>query len=206
MKNQNESKTTFESMGHGEGHHLALNPNWTCEIEGETIPLALHIEVIDMKDATGEPEFKDYPFLASISIVAANPHKSFDESNDGDAEGLSLVMDAVGYMGGVPVDDKFLSLDKLNQDATGELKAKVAKLVTRSYDYGTTAAREGAGASLTYPQFKTGEAAHKWAVEMIQNYGDVLMGIQVGFILDQPINMAGNDGWETIRKMVEGRK
>lgn len=186
-----------------EGQYVAESKHWSCEID-ERIPLAYHIEVLNMDDATGEPEYKQYPFVVSISIIAAKPSKKFYEG-DGKADRYSTIYDCVSYMGGVPVDHKFLDTDKLNKNITEELKAKQAKLVTYKANFGTLAAQRGAGAEITYPQFKDHDVALAWAKELVSSYGDMLMTL-VGFTLDQPINMAGDNGWSTIEHQVTGER
>lgn len=186
-----------------EGHIIAEKKVWTCEVEDKEVPLAIYIEILDMKEATGEPEFKQYPFVVSFGIMAAKPHKSFYEG-EGKVERLSLLSDCHSYMGSVPIDHLLLETDKLNKNITLELKAKDAQLTTHKAEFGTLAAQQGKGAEITYPQFKTYEAAEKWAKTMVEKYADVHM-MCVGFVLDRPINMMGEPGWNTITKQVEGK-
>lgn len=186
---------------------VAFNKNWVCGLsDQDNVELALHCEIVDMDGATGEPEYKEYPYVVSVSIVAAYPHHSFNELMGEDKpDQLSLIEDCMSYMGGVPVDHKLLDMDKDNKDITGNLKAKEACLVTKACDYGTVAAQNGKGTEITYPQFKTEEAAQKWIKELVKLYGDCLMSF-VGFTLDQPINMIGDTGWGVIENQVSGRK
>lgn len=186
-----------------EGHYLAESKHWQCEID-KRIPLAIYVEITNMDDATGEPEFADYPYLVGFQIVAAKPAKSFYEGS-GKPDRLSTIADCVSYMGGVPIDHKLLNIDSINDEITGELNAKTAKLVTHSQDFGTLAAQEGKGAKITYPQFKNADDALAWAESMINRYADAVMGL-VGFTLDQPINMMGENGWSVIEHQVNGRK
>lgn len=188
-----------------EGHLVADNKNWTCEIDGEQVELSIHIETIDMDSATGEPEFNDYPFISSFSIVAHSPHESFDESEEKEPGRLGLIYDAVSYMGGVPIDHKLYDIDALNENLMGELKAKDAFLKTHKAEFGTLAAQQGKGASITYPQFKELEHAEAFAKHIIEKYADTVMSL-VGFTLDQPINMMGDDGWGIISHMVSGER
>lgn len=186
-----------------EGLHIAENKSWHCEINDKKIPLCLIMEVLDMDGATGEPEFKQYPFIVSIGIIAAKPHKSFYEGK-GKPNKLGLISDCNGYMGSIPVDHKLLRTDALNKNLMGDLKAKSAKIVTHKQNFGTLAAQEGKGSEISYPQFKTAEDAYNFGRALIENYGNTLMTL-VGFTLDQPINMMGEDGWKEIKTMVEGK-
>lgn len=188
-----------------EGLHVVDDKSWYCEIDdGKEVPLSLLIEVTDMYGATGEPEFKDYPFVFSVGIIASKPHKSFYEG-EGKPTRQGLLYDCNGYMGTIPVDHKLLRTDELNKKLMGELKAKVAKIVTHTHDYGTLAAQEGKGSSISYPQFKTAKDAYEFAKALVDAYGHSIMRL-VGFTLDQPINMIGDTGWSQIETMVKGVK
>jgi len=184
---------------------VAFNPNWVCELDEKEVELALHIEIIDMKEATGEKEYEQYPFLVSISVIAANPHESFNEDEANKATQMSLIEDCMSYMGGVPIDHKFIETDRLNQDITGNLKAKEAMLITIASNFGTYAAQNGKGSKLTYPQFKTKSAAEIWAKQLVKLYSGSLMTL-IGFTLDMPINMMGDIGWGVIEKQSNGLK
>lgn len=185
---------------------VAFNENWHCGLDDQEVELALHCEILNMDEMTGEAEFKEYPFVVSVAIVAANPHESFNELGENDKPSqMSLIEDCMSYMGGVPIDHKLLSTDKINKNITGELKAQDACFKTHTADYGTLAAQESPGSSITYPQFRTEEAAQKWVKELVKLYGDVLMTL-VGFTLDQPINMIGDTGWSIVENQVKGRK
>ena len=185
-----------------EGLIFAENKSWNCSLNDKDIPLAYYIEIINMDDVTGEPEYKQYPYLVSISIVTSKPHKSFYEG-DGKANKYSLMQDMVNYMGGVPIDHDLLSTDKLNKNITDELKAKDAKIVTHKQFYGTLAAQRGPSAEITYPQFKNYENAGAWAKELIKLYGGMHM-LLCGFLLDRPINLMGETGWSVIERQVGG--
>ncbi len=203
-----DSGITFNEIF--EGHIVAEHKSWACQVTDENgeevnVPLAAYIEITDMDEATGEKEFKQYPFVVSISMVVANPHASFDESNMPKTDRLSLIYDAVSYMGGVPVDHTLLDTDSINQNITAELKAKDAKLVTHKAHFGTYAAQKGRGAEITYPQFKTYDAAEKWAKEIVSRYAFSVFGL-CGFVLDRPINLMGETGWRTIEMQHFGKR
>jgi len=195
------SKTEFSEIF--EGHLVAENKNWQCEMD-KPIKLAYYIEILNMDDATGEEQYKDYPYIVSIGICAAKPHKSFDETdNDHKPSKLDLIYYCNSYMGNVPVDHKFIDTDAINKNITSELKACDAYMHTYKADCGTVAAQKDQGAKITYPQFKEYDCAEKWAKALVNEYGDMLMSL-IGFTLDQPINMAGDTGWNTIEQQVKG--
>ena len=204
VKTMFKSETKFAE--YTEGHIVATSKHWSCTMgdDDKRVPLAIYIEILNMDDATGEKQFKHYPYVVSFSIVSGKPHKSYNEADTSKPDVLSLIYDAHSYMGGVPIDHTLLNTDKLNEDLTSDLKAKEAKLVTEAQNFGTLAAQQGKGAEITYPQFKTYDAAEKWAKEMVLRYGDPTMTL-CGFILDRPINMIGDSGWSVIESMTFGK-
>lgn len=189
-----------------EGLHIAEQKGWQCTLgdDDKSVPLCYIMEVIDMHGATGEAEFKKYPYLVSIGMMAVKPHKSFYEG-EGKADRLSTIYDCNSYMGSVPVDHKLIQTDSLNKKIMSKLKSGDACLVTQKPQFGTFAAQNGKGAEFQYPQFKTAEAAYEFGKQLIENYGNVTMTL-CGFLLDQPINMMGETGWKTIETQVNGRK
>lgn len=191
-----------------EGHSFFSSPSWICGLEdNEELPLGFYLEVTDMYEATGEEEFKQYPFLFSISILPVNCDIEYSKDaglSDEELEGVdhAYLSDVYSYMGGVPVDHKFLSTDRLNKDLMNQLKIGQAMLVTSNPEYGTVAAQEGPGAELIYPRFKDEDDCQNFAESLIEAYGDALM-MMIGFTLDAPINMAGHDGWSVIKSAVD---
>lgn len=186
-----------------EGRYFYTSAPWSCELDDyKRVPIGLHLEVINMYDS-GCVEEDAAPWYFSINICAVMPHESFDETEYKHAGPLTLVDDCMNYMGGVPVDDKLLSLDALNERIIDDLKARDAVIHTRKQDYGTVAAREGKNYTFTYPSFTNEEACLAFADAIIREYGGVLMTL-VGFTLDRPINMVGDTGWSVIEKQVNG--
>lgn len=199
MKKSSIKITSFDSS---EGLHIAENKSWSCHLDDVEVPLCLVLEVVDMDGATGEPEYKDYPYVFSIGIMTSKPSDSFYEGT-GKPSKLDLIYDCNSYMGTVPVEHKLLSLDDSNNNYLRKLKAVNAKLITSKHDFGTIAAQQGKGTKFTYPQFKTAEDAFDFGKLLIKKYGDTLMTL-VGFTLDQPINMIGETGWKLIEQMHYG--
>lgn len=189
---------------------FATSKNWKVGLsdaldEPLDIPVGLYCSAINMYEATGEKEFKQYPYYIEIEIMAAKPHKSFYEG-EGTPDALSLIEDTHSYMGGVPVTHQFISTDGLNKKLMDNLKSKDAKIRTETPTFGTVAAQRGRGAEFSYPVFKTAEAAEKFLKDLVRSYGDVIMGMMVGFILDGPINMIGETGWSVIEHQVTGER
>jgi hypothetical protein len=187
-----------------EGQHAFESKRWSCTISGKTVPLVLLMEVLNMEEITGEEEFQDYPYLVSVSLMVARPHKSFYDG-EGKPSKSELLYYCHQYMGGVPFDHELIRIDSLNNNIMGELKAKQAKIKTTKHDYGTIAAQEGKGSSFSYPMFKDSESAYEFGKQLIEAYGDTLLGL-VGFILDKPINLVGETGWGVLKKQLKGVK
>lgn len=163
--------------------------------------LAIHVEILNMSDATGEKEFDQYPFVVSFSIVAHTPDASYDESDAEEEfpDRIGLIYDAVSYMGGVPIDHKLQELD--NNKILNKLKASEALIKTHKADFGTIAAQYGKGYEFNCPQFKTYAAALKWTKAMLKHVDD----LDFDYILDQPVNMMDDSGRNTIEKMRNGK-
>lgn len=184
-----------------EGQHVFESKHWSCTISGKKVPLVILMEVLNMEDITGEEE---YPYLVSVSLMVARPHKSFYEGKGKPSKG-ELLYECHQYIGGVPFDHELIKIDTLNNNIMGELRAKNAKIKTTKHDYGTIAAQEGKGSSFSYPMFKDSESAYEFGKQLIEAYGDTLLGL-VGFILDKPINLVGETGWNVLRKQLKGVK
>ena len=157
-------------------------------------------ETLDMYEATGEEEFKDYPYVVSIGIVADKPHKSFDESGGNPCQ-VSLLGDCLGYMGSISVDHVLVNGTKSNAE-NGEngfeaMASNFTVLEATIKTYKSIFEQDE-----PYLSFKTEEAAQKFIDLVILHRLSVLM--LVGFILDQPVNRIGETGWGQITTMVKG--
>lgn len=194
---------SYESDAGYEELQVYINDAWTCEIDGKEVPLAIAVRITDMYEATGDDEFKDCPYLVGFEIIARDPHISISKDMAGDEyEGeRSDYYDVMSYCGGVPVDHLLLDQD-MAKDFLDNLKAKDGVLVSHKLDFGTIAAQRGPGSVFTYPKFKNLEACEEYIKTLIPLAKPLMM--TCGFILDRPINMAGNSGWETITTQVEG--
>jgi hypothetical protein len=189
-----------------EGQFVVDDDNLYCFIGDKKVNLCYMINVTDIYEATGES--KDYPFSFEISLMVKNPHKSFAEYEDASNNAPSRserLSSCDNYMGGVPITHRFLDLDASNKNLLMELKAKTAKLITESPEYGTIAAQKGKDAKFTYPMFKDSKEALRFAGHLIKNYKDVI-NVMIGFCLDAPTNLAGHRGWSTIKQQLQGVK
>jgi hypothetical protein len=177
------------------------------------------VETIDLYDATREDEHEEYPIAVSFAIVADKVHKSFQNeaglSADVKLSKLDLIGEAYQYMGGVPIDHVLLdeirngteastAADQSNFDlVASQFSALEAKVCSVKSQFGTVAAQRGSSHEFRYLMFKNEAAAAKYVDYIIENRVSALKML-IGFILDRPINMVGNDGWETIRSQVFG--
>lgn len=173
-------------------------------------------EMIDMYEATGEAEFKQYPYLVSAGIIADRCHKSFYEG-EGKPTKERLIFDTNSYMGTIPVDHILTHAVKSSSEASNELnesnfsvvanqfKLGQATIVTQKQQFGTIAAQKGIEHEHQYLQFKTEQDAEQFIQYLIKNRVTAI-GMLIGFTLDKPVNMAGKTGWSTMEKMVKGCK
>jgi hypothetical protein len=173
-------------------------------------------EIVNMDDATGEPEFEQYPYIVSAGIIADKCHKSFNEPDNAKPSKESLIFDTNGYMGTIPVDHILTHAIKSGSEAStsskqsnfdlvaDQFKLNEATIITSKHDYGTIAAQQGKGTEHQYLQFKTEESAQKFIDYLIKHRISAL-SMMIGFILDRPINMMGNDGWSVLTDMVKGK-
>ena len=197
----------------------ATDKSFTLGLEDSQHQFGVLFDIVDMQEATGEPEFDQYPFIVSASIMVNNPHESFADDcglSDGQKlDRLDLIAEVSAYMGGVPVDH--VLTDEIQHAGSVEIgsqggfawlangfKVSEAMVKTQSYDFGTVAAQRGKGVKASYLQFKTEAAARKY-VKMLVNHRLSALSMLIGFILDRPVNMIGDTGWETIRAQVNGK-
>ena len=157
-------------------------------------------ETVNMEEATCEDEFKDYPYLVSIGIVADKPHKSFDESGGNPCQ-ISLLGDCLGYMGSISVDHILVNRTKSNAEK-GEngfeaMASNFTLLEATIKTYKSIFEKDE-----KYLSFKTEEAAQKF-IDLVILHRISVLGL-IGFILDQPVNRAGETGWKQIETMVRG--
>ena len=187
-----------------DGRYYYTEPSFNFSLDDDKQRrFGLHVEVLNMLDATGEIEFESAPYIVSVSIVADKPHKSFDESNDGKTSKLALIEDCISYMGGVPVDH--VLQDAVNggfDEIKKQFTLDEAVLIKEKMTFGTIAAQKGKDAEYQYLRFKTEDAANKYVQLLLKRASALTM--MIGFILDRPVNMMGETGWSVIEKQVKG--
>ena len=199
-----------------ESHLYVTAKEFTFSLEdGKFRQFGVIFETTDMYDATGDKEFKEYPFIVSAQIMADRCHKSFNENDRVDVKPSKqdLLFDCLMYLGGVPIDhiltDSILGGSELGQvdafqNVAGYFNINEACVKTAVHQCGTIAAQRGK-VEFKHLQFKTEEAATKF-IDYIVAHRLSALSTMIGLILDKPVNLMGTTGWETIEKQVKGRK
>ena len=169
-----------------EGHTWIEHPNWTCILEEKDIHLGLYIEGIDFREVGADPEDYDpeYPVMADVSImvVPEETHPDYmrevqDSIGDPDAE--PTAMDMKFYSGGVPATH---FIEGVKSAAKSNVPSRV---LTDKYGHESR-------------WFKSMDDVQQYAEDVYANNAHAVFGL-IGFLLDQRINYAGNDGWDVIR-------
>lgn len=171
---------------------------WKCILsEDETeVPMTLVVEVINMYDATGEGEFKDFPVLFSIGILNKNINENLKNNLDIEDGSKIYPDDVIGHYGlNCYLEQMFLDTDKINKNLMSELKIDQACL----YDYDC----RFTGETKQFLKFKTEELAFNFAEKLILEYGDTFMTL-IGFHLDKPINLMGETAWKQTEDLERG--
>lgn len=170
--------------------------------DGKRRQFGVMYEIIDMNEASGGAEFKNYPYVVTASIMVDKPNKRFYEGQD-KPDRINLLIDCHEYMGGVPVDHILLNEIGDANEIFEQFKINEAMLVSTNPDFGTYAAQYGKDSEFNYLQFKTIESAEKF-IELLIKRSPTLATI-IGFILDRPINMVGDTGWNTLNEMIKNK-
>ena len=177
---------------------------WKCVLDDEepekVVGLGLVFEIIDWNDydtsAIVEEDGVEYPvsLFADILVVPDDLDETFRRDVAG-ASGIDVedvnVVDVHGYGGGVPATDVMEGFKLV-----GEKFPNVDSVVK---DYGSI------GNSGVVRHFKSVEDGMLWAEKVYSPRAGGMMGM-VGFVLDRPINRAGNTGWDDIKQMATGKE
>lgn len=194
-----KAKTKSVVMNEISENHLLIEnvkKSWTVDSSEGALEVGIYVEILDMMEATGEPEFKDYPVSVSFSLVSLNPSIDHNESDDKNPDRESLIFDCYQYRGGVPLDH---FIQDLSDKLLSGLKVTEACLKTNKAEFGTIAAQRGKGASFTYPMFKDETAALKYIKKVLKLDLD---NLDFDAICEEPINMVGDLGLDTIVEAV----
>lgn len=208
------SGVTVTELNEGFTYVSSKNMTFTLDDDKQRT-FGVLFETVDMYDATGDAEFKNYPFVVSASLMVNKLHPSFFEG-EGKPDAIGLMLDCNGYMGGVCVDHVLTHEISCATEAESEpdasnfeklanqFKVNEACVKTNKHDFGTIAAQYGRGTEFSYLQFKTEAAARKYVSLLTERVPALSM--LIGFILDRPLNMVGDSGWKTFETQVKGRR
>lgn len=201
-----------------ERYYYQSSKDWVFQLDDDKDrQFGILYEAIDLYEATGEDEFKQYPIAVSASIIAHRPHAKFwDEA--GAPEDVKptlndLRIETYRYMGGVPVDHVLANATRNAKEPDKEpfqclveqFSAAEACVITDHPRFGTVAAQSGPGSEYQYLRFKTWEAAEDY-IKYLAEYRTGAMGMMIGFTLDRPINLAGETGWSVMEYQVTGKR
>ena len=157
------------------------DPSWTCILEENDIHLGLYVEIIDLRGYDSSEDEKEYPFLANASVMVI-PEEASPEFLDDVRSGDDFEPDAndiLHYGGGVPASN---FLEGIHGGPDSDVPSILKK--------------DRFGRKNRY--FKTYEDAEQYTKEVYASNAHAMFGL-IGFLLDQPINLMGNDGWSIIR-------
>lgn len=172
-----------------EGHMFLTHPRWVCALEEDDIHLGLYIEMIDASEHGFDPEDYDeeYPVLLNsmIMVVPEESHPDFmddvQRSIGDDIEPTAF--DVAQYMGGVQAAH---AIEGVSSAAKSDVPSRI---ITE---------RDGRESRW----FRNAEEAEEY-VKDVYIYNAHVVFMMIGFLLDQSIDMVGNDGWDMIRQQKE---
>jgi len=169
------------------GHIYVTDQNFKFELEDDQRrQFGVLFEALDMFGCCGEgPE--SHPYILTSGIYAHKIHQDFDETEDGSSKGLDLLLDCKGYIGGVPVD----LIEPINNGSDEILEVFQEDEVVRDENGDL--------------RFKTEQDVLK-VVEFIIKTRIGCLGMMIGFILDRPLNMIGNTGWDIVKNNLYGHR
>lgn len=181
MENLNKLQEIYENL------YYVENKNWSCELDGENIPLGITLEILDLRDIDENVSDEDLcPYSIQVGIVPQNPDVDYWEGDEDYTEDckLSLIGDMYGYRGSCAyISDPDLT-DKFN----------LTEATRRSFKDTHT------GETKYYLTFS--EDALNKALDAYISDVSLKMSL-IGFILDQPVNLIGTTGWDELEKAIK---
>ena len=171
--------------------------DWTCNIGDENVPMTLVLEVVNMYDATGEDEYKDYPVVFTIGMINKNIHESITCDVDSENGEIRNLDDVIGYYGmNCYLDDTLYSIDEMNDNHKESLTIVEACLSAHLCRFSNQ--------QKEHIKFKNEDVAKKYAEKLINNYGHDLMD-NIGDTLSEPINLMYDTAWTQTDKFHKGK-
>ena len=166
-------------------HEEALwitDPQWTCVLEEDDIHLGLYVEMIDMREYDPDYDEDEYPVMINISIMVIPEEASpefMDAVRSGGSGEIELdVDDMYSYAGGVPATTFMEGISGVESAVPSIIKEDRRGLKNRF--------------------FRSHEDAEQYAKEVYAHNAWAMFTL-VGFLLDQRVNLMGNDGCDIIR-------
>lgn len=196
----------FKKIELNENLYFFKSPDLNCYLDDKKVNMGLIVEILDTREFDDMAD-ENFPFIVSMGLMTSRPHKSFDAWDGENPTSIeSLIYDCNSYMSSIPVDH-FLQ-DAINgglDEILPLFNVGEAKKVTIRPKFGTIAAQKGPGSEYSYLQFSDLDQAEKFIDFIIENRVHSLT-MTIGFILDRPINIMGENGWGQVETMVNGSK
>jgi len=188
----------FHPVFSGDDYYYATLPKWQVKVDGKNVQLAILFSIMDTRDFDEDADER-YPFVFEPVILVAYPGPEFlekaQEAGEETGHPRERLYAAERYSGGVPVGDILLEMTA-DDPAIEGVSARRMQWVAKKQDAGTVAARKGQGVVFEYPQFRDAKSALEFANILLKAAPALFEDIER--VLSLPINMAGEEGWETI--------
>ncbi len=173
------------------------NKSWHCGVEdNDNVPMTIVVEVINMEDACGGDEFKDYPVIFSMGILNKNIHDSIKKQVTDDGEWEYALDNMIGHYGlNCYIAEQIIDMDMINKDLMSKLT--IDQACKSNYKCRFT------GEEKTSLKFKTENDAFEFADKLVKQYSNTIMAL-IGFTLDRPVNLIGETGWKNTELFEKG--
>lgn len=166
----------------------------SCTMEGKRggehkIPLAIHAEIIDMREYDNAYDNSDYPFMVHLNITAKEFHKTYKEKalnglQPNEISEMGIYEECVRYGGGVPLS--MVGISGGGEDWSG-ISSKIAEN-NRGDEW---------------REFADYDSCKKYIMQVIAKQVPAVF-MMIGFTLDKQVNMIGNSGWDIISDQALG--
>lgn len=184
-------------------YYYATLPEWIVEMDGEPIQLAVLLNMMDAREIDEHPD-ESYPFSIEMGLLPAYPGPVYlmevEKSGEPSGDPGERLYNVERYSGTVPITD--LLLEEMADDpAIDSFSARKMKWVVMKAEHGTVAARKGQGTTFEYPQFRDVKTALEFSNILLRAV-PVLFEAGIEGVLEEPINMKGDTGWNEIYEKI----
>lgn len=160
------------------------DPYWKCVLEQDDIHLGLYVNMVDMREYDRDYNDKEYPVVLDATVMVIPEEMSPEFLEDvggyiGDPDVEPTPYDVYHYAGGVPATH-------ILEGVTSGHKSDVPSIVEEDQH------------GKKWRSFRSIEDAEQYAKEVYAYNAHAVFGL-IGFLLDRPINLVGDDGWDVIR-------